>query len=127
MRIIRTMRVHKAIYWKKTGIDEFGQPTFETPIIIDCRWDSHSPQIDMNDTQDDTSNSMTVFPDRVLEVGSYLMFGGESVLAELTDKPPNIPAAYPIKSQKIVPRWKHDKLPATPDAQSRHVMIEVTL
>jgi hypothetical protein len=121
------MRCHTAIYWKKVGVNEFGRPTFSVPVLIGCRWDSWSPQTDVGETQDNASNPMVVFPDRVLEVGGYLMMGDAETLKSVTQTPPEIPNAFMIKSQKIVPRWKYKHLPITSDTRNDHIMIEVTL
>jgi hypothetical protein len=121
------MRTQHAIYWKNKGIDMYGRPTFEDPIVIKCRWDAHSPQNDVQDTQDSASNPTTVFPDRILVVGSYLMFGDQTVLDGIEGTPPNLQSAFMIKSVKVVPRWKYRHLPMTPDTQSDQIMIEVTL
>jgi hypothetical protein len=127
MRVIKTMRRQTAIYWKKAGIDDYGRPSFDPPILIKCRWDSFSPQTDINETQDTTTNPQTVFPDRILEIGSYLMLGTQETLDALTTTPPNIPQAYIIKAQKVTPTWKYKYYNTNPDFQSEHVMIEITL
>jgi hypothetical protein len=127
MRVIKTMRRQTAIYWKRSGIDEYGRPVFDPPILILCRWDSYSPQTDINETQDNSTNPQTVYPDRVLEVGSYLMLGTKAVLDTLTTSPPNIPTAYIIKAQKVNPTWKFQYHNTAADYQSEHVMIEITL
>jgi hypothetical protein len=121
------MRRQKAIYWQKAGIDEHGRSTFLDPVVIKCRWDTFSPQNDIQDTQDSASVAMTVYPDRVLEVGSYLMLGGEDVLGTVTANPLQYPNAFVVKSQRINPKWKTKQYQTTPNYQSNKIMIEVTL
>jgi hypothetical protein len=118
---------HKAIYWQYKGINEFGRPTFLEPIIIRCRWDTFSNSNDISDTQDSRSVGMTVFPDRVLVVGSYLMFGDETVLSGLSESPPDIPNAYVIKNQELVPELSFERCEFEPGYQSDRLSIKVSL
>jgi hypothetical protein len=118
---------HKAIYWQYKGINEFGRPTFFDPIVIRCRWDTFSNSNDINDTQDNRSVGMSVLPDRVLVVGSYLMFGDESVLSGLSESPPDIPNAYVIKNQELVPELSFGECNFEPGYQSDRLSIKVSL
>jgi hypothetical protein len=127
MKILQKMLRHKAIYWQYKGIDEYGRPVFLDPIVIRCRWDTFSNSNDIGDAQDARSVGMNVLPDRVLVVGSYLMFGDETILSGLTEKPPDVPNAYVIKNQELVPELSFTQYSTEPGYQSDRLSIKVTL
>jgi hypothetical protein len=127
MRILQKMLRHNAIYWQYKGVNEYGRPEFFDPIIIRCRWDTFATSNDVADTQDNRSVGMSVLPDRVLVVGSYLMYGDETVLSGLTEKPPDIPNAYMIKNQELVPELSFTQYSTEPGYQSDRLSIKVTL
>jgi hypothetical protein len=130
MRIFKRMRVDSAVYWQKTGITENGDPIFLPPVVIACRWDTQQDTIEHNDNIELINTSFTIFPDRILTIGSFLMRGDATKLDTLTDDEKNNPmllqGAYMIKSQKITPEWRFKDFEEVPNFQSDHLMIEVT-
>jgi hypothetical protein len=131
MRIYKRMRVNSAIYWQKTGVNENGDSIFELPIIIACRWDSQQDTAECSDNVETNSVSLTIFPDRILTVGSFLMLGDKAKLDTLSDAEKSNPVllrtAFMVKSQKVTPEWRYKNLDLTHGLQSDHIMIEVTI
>jgi hypothetical protein len=125
------MRVDSAIYWQKTGITENGDPIFLLPVIIACRWDTQQDSIERNETNESIESSITIFPDRILTLGSFLMRGDSVKLDTLTDNEKSNPAllrdAFMVKTQKITPEWRFKNFEQIPNFQSDHLMIEVTI
>jgi hypothetical protein len=131
MRIFKRMRVNSAIYWQKISINENGDSVFLSPIIIACRWDSQQDTVEHNETIETNSVSLTVFPDRILVIGSFLMLGDNAKLDTLLDAEKSNPVllrdAFMVKSQKVTPEWRYRDIALTSGLQSDHIMIEVTI
>jgi hypothetical protein len=125
------MRTDWAIYWQKAGIADDGTTQFLPPVMIRCRWDYQQRDHEISETTENVNTSGTVFPDRILVVGSFLMHGDETVLAALTEEEKANPAILSgvsmIKTQKIIPEWRHRNTHWKPNDQSDHIFIEVTL
>lgn len=79
-RLGRVGRHDKAVYWKRTGVDQDNRPTVDQPIEIDCRWVDKARQMVSRDGTIIGVES-TVFTDEPLEDGSVLWHG------ELEDRP----------------------------------------
>jgi hypothetical protein len=45
MRIISECQKDYLIYWEYSGSDQYGQPTYATPVQMKCRWDDCTKQI----------------------------------------------------------------------------------
>jgi hypothetical protein len=125
------MRTDFAIYWQRTGIADDGNPQFLPPVIIKCRWDYRPRDREISDVTENINTSGTVFPDRVLVVGSFLLHGGQDVLDTLSveevENPALIRGASAVKTQKITPEWKVRKNHWEPNEQPDNAFIEVTL
>jgi hypothetical protein len=39
MSLLTKILKMKAVYWEKDSIDNYGQPTYKTPVEIGCRWE----------------------------------------------------------------------------------------
>lgn len=128
MRIHRLIKKDDVIYWKKKGVNDEGEAYFEEPIVIKCRWDIVRTDLSNEDVLTLEVASNTVYPDRVLVIGSYLMLGGDEVLNSLTEEqkenPRFIREARSVKSQSWVFEfgWYQQNVP--PDFQSEHITIE---
>ena len=104
MGIITKMRKQIAVFWEKTGTDNYGRPTFTTPIQIDCRWEDIAEEfINYRGTREISRS--TVYVDRVMVVGGYLKLGALSS-ATLAD-PTEEDDAWEIKSFRQVPNLKN--------------------
>ena len=99
------MRTNSAIYWQRIGVTDDGTPQFLPPVAIKCRWDYQQRDNEFSESVEIISVSGTIYPDRVLVVGSFLLYGGESLLETLTDvektNPMSVQDAVMIKMQKI--------------------------
>ena len=124
------IRVDSAIYWKRVGANEQGFARFAPPTVIQCRWDEVTHATSGDDVVDTETKSNRVFPDRVLVVGSFLCYGGEGALNELTPEqivdPRKVKWAREVKSQSLVFEfgWEpEDEREVKPDYQSDHLSI----
>jgi len=131
MRLYKRMRTDSAIYWQRTGVADGGMPAFLPPVIIKCRWDHQQKNVEISETVETVSVSGTVFPDRVLEVGSFLLHGDEAVLEMLSESekanPMLVQGALKIKTQKVTSKWRVRQSQWKPNDQSDDIFIEVTV
>lgn len=131
MRLFKRMRTDCAIYWQRTGVGDDGESLFLPPVIIKCRWDNWQKDHEVADATENVRNSGTVYPDRVLVTGSFLMYGDETVLNALSEKgkanPKLLPDAVMVKTQKITPKWQIKNVQWKPNDQPNNAFIEVTV
>jgi hypothetical protein len=125
------MRTDSAIYWQRTGVGDDGRPQFLLPVVIKCRWDNWQKDHEVSEATENVRNSSTVYPDRILVTGSFLMYGGDVVLNTLTDKekanPKLLSDAVMVKTQKITAKWRVKNVQWKPNDQSDDIFIEVTV
>ena len=69
-----------ATYWAVTGVDVSGDPTYDSPTKIKCRWENIA-EIIYNDMGEEIKVSASVFVSFDALVGSYLYLG----ISEETD------------------------------------------
>ena len=74
MSIITRMRRQKAVWWSKSNVDDYGRPTWNTPVEIDCRWEDAAQEFVKEDGEVNFSRSI-VYVDRDMEVGDVLLLG----------------------------------------------------
>lgn len=131
MRMHALVKKDKVIYWQKTGVNDVGSAVFAPPIIILCRWDMVAVDYSSEDVVELETVSNTIFPDRVLTIGGYLMLGDETTLVGLTseeiENPKLLRLARVIKSQSTIPElgWPQTNWP--PGYQDEHLTIEVSI
>jgi hypothetical protein len=103
MSVIKKMRRQRAVYWAKTGTDEFGTISFAEPVEIKCRWEEKTGQI-MGKQGEILTGMDTVYVDRPMEIGDKLKLG---TLA--TDDPPDPKEdreAFEIQGFEALPNFK---------------------
>ena len=104
MGIITKMRKQKATFWEKVGTDDYGRPTFTTPVEIDCRWEDTSEEyISYRGTREVAKS--TVYVDRVMDVGGYLKLGSPD--SGTADDPTTEDDAWEVKMFRQVPNLKN--------------------
>lgn len=101
MRIINRMRKQWATYWPPVGADEYGQPTFGTPIELKVRWDDVTEAY-FNKMGESRSSESQVFVGQDVEEGGVLWLGR---LTEVTDP------AKPFAQKKAFQIQKFEKVP----------------
>jgi hypothetical protein len=97
-----------AVYWGPTGAaDEHGQPLFDGPLEIKCRW------IDTNEVYvtaggENAMSAAKVLVDRDLVIGGLLRLGDlDSVMDVLV--PQNNPGVFDIQKFDKIPDFKPTK------------------
>jgi len=68
----------QATYWAPLANDGFGGMTFDTPILIMCRWQNDAVLFRDTHGREVTSSSI-VYPDQELAVRGYLALGDQTV------------------------------------------------
>lgn len=111
MSVITRMRKQKAVYWPLQSsdsagdaFDDYGQPQWDGPIEIDCRWEDVIEEfIDASGTQQ--SSNAKVYVDRDVDVGGVLMLGE---LTDITDEnnPKENDGAWEIRRFDKLPNMK---------------------
>lgn len=74
MSIITKMLKQEAIYWPPVSADNYGQPTFGSPVEIACRWEDVQKEI-LTPEGEEIISSTTVYVDRDVEIGGALLLG----------------------------------------------------
>lgn len=127
MRTLAIVKQDSCIYWQRTGIDDEGESVFADPIIIRCRWDIVNANLASEDIIETETLTNTLYPDRVLVVGSMVYYGGQDVLDTLSEEekknPKLLKGARVIKEQSTITelRWKQVVYPGY---QSDHLVVE---
>ena len=67
-----------AVYWAPSGIDDFGRPTWDDPVELDCRWEDVAEEF-IDAAGERQLSAAKVFVESDVEVHGVLMLG------ELTD------------------------------------------
>jgi hypothetical protein len=128
LRCLNNARLHSAIYWEATGINETGRMLFKLPVIVSCRWDQTSADLSFDGDYEGNNPDVNVLMDRICVVGSYLMKGDEDKLAEVFNKDPQtLPQARRIKHQDITPVFSKGEYPLEANYQSDEIVIFVRL
>ena len=102
MSIISRMRKQDAIYWARVGYDVNGQPTYDSPVGIECRWEDTAEEfIDAQGTR--CVSRAVVYVDREVTIGGVLMLGDvdSSGLEE----------EYPLENEGAVEIKQFSKMP----------------
>lgn len=127
MRTLAIVKQDSCIYWQRIGVDDEGDSLFKDPIIIRCRWDIVNDNLASEEQIETETFSNTLYPDRVLVIGSYVYYGGQDVLSTLSDEekknPRLLKGARVIKDQSTISelRWKQEIFPGK---MSDHLVIE---
>ena len=131
MHLYKRMRTDSAIYWQRTGIADDGTPQFLPPALIKCRWDYQQKDREISEVTENINTTGTIYLDRVLVEGSFLLHGSQDVLDNLSDEekanPALIQEAVAVKTQKITPEWRVRNTQWKPNDQPDNAFIEVTV
>ena len=72
--IIRHLIKEKVVYWAPSGVDDYGNPAFSTPVEIDARWEDTVEQfVDIEGDQQMSRAKVYCLTD--LEVQGILLLG----------------------------------------------------
>lgn len=128
MRLHSLVKQDDVIYWQKIAVDDEGDAEFAAPVIIKCRWDMVSVDKQTEDVLTMEIPSNSVFPDRVLTIGSYLMLGGKDDLdnfsAEQRENPKLLRDAREVQSQQTITELGWPQQNVVPGMSSEHMVIE---
>ena len=104
MSIITKMLKQKAVYWAPSGLDEFGQPTWGSPVEISVRWEDKHEQFMDDDGERQLSRAL-VFVSQDVEVKGVLLL---SVLdgSVIQDDPKANQDAWEIRKYDRLPNFK---------------------
>lgn len=127
MRMWSIVKQDDCIYWQRIGVDDEGDSLFADPVVIRCRWDTVNANLQSDVEIETETLTNTIYPDRVLVIGSFIFFGGQDVLDGLSSEekanPRLLKGARVIKDQSTIweLRWKQELYPGL---QSEHLTIE---
>ncbi len=74
MGLISRMRRQTAVYWAKLATDAHGQPTFDDPVEITCRWEEKKIEF-VNAMGEKLTSGALVYVDRDTPIGGMLLLG----------------------------------------------------
>lgn len=86
MALLDRFKRQKAYYWRKTGTDIEGKPTYAPVVIIRCRWEEKQQTFLEQRREDKEVSNSQVFTDNLLVLGDALKKVDDSdVKNKLTD------------------------------------------
>lgn len=85
----------KVTYWKSGGIDYAGQPSWETPVTIPCRWEDEQRLYINSDGRESRGRSSIYCNYGGLDVGDYVLQGTSTEVS-----PPS--GSYEVKSPRTI-------------------------
>lgn len=108
MGLVRKFLNQTAVYWGKgsgSGIDSYGNPVFDDPVEINCRWEDVQEEfIDSMDIRQ-TSRSK-VYVEEDLEIGGVLMLGEYDTSLDDVN-PKNNTNAWEIRAFNKIPNIRN--------------------
>ena len=127
----RLYLVDSILWFNLSGYTANAQPIFDEPVVIKGKWDTVRNDLQMSDNVETIARTVTVYPDRVLSVGSVLVLGDEEYLdslsPEVLKKPLLIPTAVTIKAQSTIAEFGRSQKASYPIGyKSKYLTIEVT-
>ena len=81
MALLDRIRIHKCVYWRPSGFDEYGDQAFDIPEELDVRWDEKQEHA-IDETGKPTLYMATIISAVGLEKGGYLLRGEKSQLEQ---------------------------------------------
>ena len=103
---VRTMK-QKAVYWAPLTLDDFGKPTWRTPVEIDCRWTDQQEEF-INPNGERQLSRAKLIVDRDLEVKGVVWQGRLVDVSDLDD-PKNNDNAWEIMAFRKTADFKGRK------------------
>ncbi len=88
-------------YWDATGVDNFGDPTFASPITVKAKWEERTEIFINAEGQEERSRSV-IYVDSNLITGGYI-FRGISTVAD----PRTVDDAYLIKDYRKISNFEN--------------------
>ena len=127
----RLYLVDSILWFNLAGFTATGDDIYDRPVIIKGKWDVMRKDMQLNEKVETISRSVTVYPDRVLSIGSVLVLGDEEFLAKLTPAeirdPHLLESAVTVKTQSTIAEFgKPQKASYPVGYKSKHLTIEVT-
>ena len=103
---VRAMK-QTAVYWPSSGVDEFGQPTYDDPVEIDCRWETVREEFVAPNGDTEVSKAKLIV-DRDMEVRDILYLGDLDSVVD-PDDPKGNAGAWEVRLFKITPNFRGNK------------------
>lgn len=94
------MRREKAIWWRRTGQDEYGASVFDDPVEIKCRWVERADQMVGKQGEIEVSKAK-VYVDREMNEGDILKYG--PIQSDTATNPREEADAFEIKAFERTP------------------------
>lgn len=112
--IAKRVMKQTAVLWVAEAPDDFGKPTYATPVAIDCRWTVKNVEFIGANNERELSRAVVVV-DRDITLGSMLFLGA---IADLTDE------NNPIENDGA---WEVRQFGSTPDLKAKKFYRKVLL
>ena len=104
MGIITKMLKQTAVYWAPSGADEYGIPTWATPVEISCRWEDSTAEFTDADGERKMSKAIVYVSQDVEERGVLLLSDLNSGIDQ--DNPKANDGAWEIRRFDKLPNLK---------------------
>lgn len=70
-------------YWKRTGEDKFGKPTFDAPVTVKCRWE-HKIEAIRDKRGEEFVTRSRIYCTRAIDLDGYVYLGTSTATAPTT-------------------------------------------
>jgi hypothetical protein len=101
--IITKVLKQTAVYWPQSSFDEYGDPSFETPSEISCRWEDKMEEV-VSPDGDMIASRAQVMVSSDVETGGFLLLASlEDIDEELSPKEND---AFEIRSFSKLPNLR---------------------
>ena len=114
IRVAQRAMKQAAVYWAVRGLDDFGRPTYEYPIEIDCRWEDTVEEFVTPEGDQEVSKAKLIV-DRDLVLKGVVFLGELDSTVDVDDPKANDGA------------WEIRSVLQTPDFKGRRFLREVYL
>jgi hypothetical protein len=98
MAIVRRITKQTAVLWRFVELDDQGQPTYNSPVEIKCRWLDKTQEV-VTAKGDRIASSAYLIVDRDIPLRSVVLFGSLDVVIDTDDPKENV-GAYEIVDVK---------------------------
>ena len=79
MGMLKGLLNQTATYWEFSGVDSFGDSLFESPVLVDVRWeDKSSLRVDADGQERTTKSKVWYDTPKDIPVNSFLALGDET-------------------------------------------------
>lgn len=98
-----TDRFQTVVYWEKSSVDDYGEPTISSGVELSVRWERETNEV-LSPTGETINTDITLTVDQELVVGSLVWYGIEEDLPDDVTTTTNL---YQVVAYEEIPDVKN--------------------